>query len=176
MICGITRTVSEFKRQILKLSLLQLRYKLLMARTIILFRWWKDRLLKYEMKKSRNFLACNVYGIQIWLDSSRYEASGRTKRPIAEGDSFKPVGMFMRATWGTNKRTGKECKLMLMQADMKESGSRTSSTGSVLRGSQMVSLPRRCKILSARLPQIAWFIFIYAIEKISSSIIYFIRL
>jgi len=49
-----------------------------------------------------------------------------------------PMEMSTRATGRTTRRTAAEYTLMLMEADMKESGSRTSSTDSVLRGGPMV--------------------------------------
>ena len=49
-----------------------------------------------------------------------------------------PMEMSMRATGRTTRRTAAEYTLMLMEADMKESGSRTSSTDSVVRGGPIV--------------------------------------
>lgn len=49
-----------------------------------------------------------------------------------------PMVMSMRVTGRTTRRTAEEYTLMLMEADMKESGSKTSNMDSVLRDGLMV--------------------------------------
>lgn len=53
-----------------------------------------------------------------------------------------PMEMSMKATGRMTRRTAAEYTLMWMEADMKESGSRTSSTDLVLRGGPMVPRTR----------------------------------